>query len=269
MNYELRELSFGETIGRAVNLYLDNFLPLFLITVVGQIPMVFVMNWFTIEIVKAGGSQNALMSLMPVYFAGIIGVLFFAIALTGFSIKVIANRYLDKPADLGGSLSAILPLLPILLITSLLVGIACGIGFILLIIPGIIVAMGLSMITPIIVVEKMGPIDAMKRSWELTKKKKLHLFGLFFVGGLISSVPLRLVDGILQEVIIIPSAFSIEAVSNAVFTYSAVTCLLTSLFAPVVTCILVLAYFNLRVQKEGFDVEHLAQQFDGAEDFEK
>jgi energy-coupling factor transporter transmembrane protein EcfT len=34
-----------------------------------------------------------------------------------------------------------------------------------------------------------------------------------------------------------------------------------SLVAPFYSCIMVLIYFNLRIEKEGFDVEHLVNQF--------
>jgi uncharacterized membrane protein len=54
-------------------------------------------------------------------------------------------------------------------------------GLVLLIIPGIIAALGLAMTQPLIVDQKMTPVDAMKRSWEVMKPN----LGSFFVLGLV------------------------------------------------------------------------------------
>ena len=71
--------------------------------------------------------------------------------------------------------------------------IATVIGFMLFIIPGIILSIGLCL-APFIVLDNkdMGIIDAIKESWELTKKKKLALFGYGFLFFIIS-IPVLLI----------------------------------------------------------------------------
>jgi hypothetical protein len=62
---------------------------------------------------------------------------------------------------------------------------AIAIGFLLLIIPGIIVALGLSYATYFVADAGLGPIEALKASWAATNgsKGKLFLFGIvaFFI----------------------------------------------------------------------------------------
>jgi uncharacterized membrane protein len=68
-------------------------------------------------------------------------------------------------------------------------GIVCMIGFVLCIVPGVILAIGLSLWSNIIVDEGLPGIDALKKSWEMTKGHKVNLFvfgllsGLAFIAG--------------------------------------------------------------------------------------
>lgn len=67
------------------------------------------------------------------------------------------------------------------LVAGLLVSLAISVGMILLIVPGIIVALGLSM-TFFIMVDNpgMSGIDAMQESWRLMQGHKWDLFCLYF-----------------------------------------------------------------------------------------
>jgi len=69
---------------------------------------------------------------------------------------------------------------------NILVGIYSGIGFVLLIIPGIFLLVLYSLVNPIIVIEDLGALDAMKRSDQLTRGYRWRIFGTLFVFGLIT-----------------------------------------------------------------------------------
>ncbi len=62
--------------------------------------------------------------------------------------------------------------------TSLLAGLMILGGLILLIVPGIIVGLMLAFVGYIVIEEKLGPIDAIKRSMALTKGNRWKLFQL-------------------------------------------------------------------------------------------
>ncbi len=89
---------------------------------------------------------------------------------------------------------------------SILFGIIVLIGFILLIVPGIIFAIKLQFYPYLIIDKNMGPIEALKGSWEMTKGIKLELAlfsfltflinlagALALVVGLFVSVPMTMV----------------------------------------------------------------------------
>jgi uncharacterized membrane protein len=61
-------------------------------------------------------------------------------------------------------------------VASLVTGLAVTAGFLLLIVPGIIIALRLSYVGYALVDKNLGPIEAVKRSWEITKGNTWNLF---------------------------------------------------------------------------------------------
>lgn len=72
------------------------------------------------------------------------------------------------------------------LLASLLSGILTMIGFILLIVPGIILAFGLSQVTYLVIDKKAGIIESLKKSWKITNGYKWRIFVIGFRAGLIA-----------------------------------------------------------------------------------
>lgn len=72
------------------------------------------------------------------------------------------------------------------IIGSFLSGIIIFIGFLLLVVPGIILAIKLQFVSYLIIDKNLGPIEAIKKSWEITENQvwNLFLFGLLL--GLIN-----------------------------------------------------------------------------------
>ena len=93
-------------------------------------------------------------------------------------------------------------------LVSMIVGaIITAIGYVLCLVPGVIVALGISLASLLIVDQDLSGVDALKRSWEMTKGHKLNIFlwgliGIFvFIGGYLAclfgaffvSIPMALV----------------------------------------------------------------------------
>jgi uncharacterized membrane protein len=73
------------------------------------------------------------------------------------------------------------------LIAQIAVTIAVLVGLVLLIVPGVILSLGLSMTMPLIVDRGLGPMEAISESWRITTGHKMNLFvfGLLAIGVLI------------------------------------------------------------------------------------
>ncbi len=93
-------------------------------------------------------------------------------------------------------------------IASLFVGIAVAIGIMLLVVPGVYLGIRLQFYGFLILDMELGPMEAIKKSWELTSDSTVDLFllglivvGLSFLAGIVMSVvlgiPLGIIAGIL------------------------------------------------------------------------
>ncbi len=83
-----------------------------------------------------------------------------------------------------GDLFTVGPFFLAALLAGLLAGLAQAVGLLLLIVPGIILALGLMLHKYAIVDQDLGPIECLKESWRLTDNEKFDLFlwGLAVMG---------------------------------------------------------------------------------------
>lgn len=97
----------------------------------------------------------------------------------------------------GQAISIAFSLILVYFIMSLLIGFATLIGFILLVVPGIYVAVKFYMAPAIMVAEhKTNPIEAMKASWALSEGNSLTIFFYLLIIGIVILVVSLLVEGI-------------------------------------------------------------------------
>ena len=98
---------------------------------------------------------------------------FFVVGMLRLFLDCARNRPVRFGVLFGGG-DRWLPMLGLQFLVSLVV----GIGFVLLIVPGVILGLGLSLAYCYVVDANMGPIDAMRASWEATKGQRGQLFVL-------------------------------------------------------------------------------------------
>lgn len=112
----------------------------------------------------------------------------------GAAIKMTSDDIEKGQTDLTGSLRYMVGKLIPFWIVAIIVGIAIGIGLILLIVPGIILAIMFSLVTPVVVLEKAGIFGSMSRARTLVS----HRWGKTFVYGilllLITGIPVLVID---------------------------------------------------------------------------
>lgn len=152
----------------------------------------------------------------------------------------------DRPVSFGAMFSVGFRRLLPMLGAGILAGILVGLGFVLLIVPGVIVALGLSIVIPVVVAERVGPIEALKRAWNLTSGYKGTLFGFVIVLGLIN-FGIAIVAGIIGLIPILGTIASL---------------LIQLLTASLGTIWPAIAYHDIRVAKEGVGTDELAKVFE-------
>jgi hypothetical protein len=115
---------------------------------------------------------------------------------TGYVVKLVQDvRDGKRDFTVGELFTHASPYVVTLVLNGLLAGIAIAIGFVLLIVPGLILLTIWSVISPSIVVEDKGVFDAFGRSRELVRGHGWNVFGaivlaflIVFAVGLVASI---------------------------------------------------------------------------------
>ena len=125
-----------------------------------------------------------------------------------------------------------------LLVANILAAIIIGIGFILLVIPGIYLLVRFAFVSPAVVLERKGPGEALSRSAELVRGSWWRVFGI----GLLVFILVAVANGVLGGVLVVLLS---PRIANAVGV------LVSILVQPFAMSALVLLYYDLRIRKEG------------------
>ncbi|MDR1922607.1 MAG: hypothetical protein LBS31_12835 [Candidatus Adiutrix sp.] len=151
----------------------------------------------------------------------------------------------DEEVTFGESLSGGLSRLWPLCATSLLTSLGIGLGLILLVIPGLILACAWSLTIPACVVEELGPVDSIKRSAELTKGHRLTIVGAALPPG----------------ILLVAAVFFAAKAEGAMLASLAILPFII-LFQAFMCVMIAVIYFDLRANEEGVAVDSLANVFD-------
>jgi hypothetical protein len=194
--------------------------------------------------------------------------------------RAVSDRYLDRPSSLlsayraaWGRLGALIAMILILILVyagSLAVVIlftallgaagAGGLGALLAIIAFIGLIPVLVMIyvrtvvaVPAIVLERVSGWGGLKRSWQLIGGRFWPTFGRMLLLVLITSI----ISGVVSTIFQVPG--NLIAPNNS-FVFQQVAGAIAAVFVGPITYIgVTLLYYDIRIRKEGFDIEMLAR----------
>lgn len=137
-----------------------------------------------------------------------------------------------------------------LLASWFLVHLAEGAGMFLCGLPALAVMTWFLVVAPVIGAERLGPIEAMRRSARLTGRRFWPVMGLGILSGLVAYL-------FSQALGLLPSVIALLIGTDGVgWVLLAASGILTSLITmPIVAGATVLVYLDLRVRTEGLDLE--------------
>jgi hypothetical protein len=255
----LRPLSTSELLDRTFHLYRNNFLVFVGIAAIPQLAvlalqlgsaaMLFAGSW-------AGFGLGAVVAGLASYIAVEIS--------QAATVMAVSNLHLERPTTIGTAYAAAKGSMGRVIGISLGVGIAVGIGFLLLIVPGIYLALAWSLAIPVTVLEGGGLNVSTTRSKALSKGS----FGRIFVVYILIVVLTLIVGMMIQFALLIPvrvlglhgtgpvqaATHALQAVGNFVST---------CLVGPLLTIAITLIYYDQRVRKEGFDLQLMMSTLEG------
>ncbi|MBK5188338.1 MAG: hypothetical protein JJD97_08825 [Gemmatimonadaceae bacterium] len=102
-------------------------------------------------------------------------------------------------------------------------------------------------VTPAILLEGMGPVEANFRSWRLSKDCTAHLFFSVSLAIVLSWV-VNIIVSVLGATVLSQSTAAIIGAVAFIFIY------------PLFSAVWTLVYYDLRIRKEGFDLEIMSRE---------
>ncbi|MEA2220008.1 MAG: hypothetical protein QOJ35_2634 [Solirubrobacteraceae bacterium] len=175
-------------------------------------------------------------------------------------LRAIAQAYLGEQPDWRASLAFAWRRLPSLLWLTLLYGLGVTLMTLLLVAPGVWIYVLWAFALPALLVEGVRGTAALRRSAGLVKGRWWRTFGVLAVGFILAGVVSTVVQGaFLVGIVVQPNNDVLVLVLSAL---SGIVGL--AIGTPFQAALLAVVYFDLRVRKEGFDLELLARHIGGS-----
>ncbi len=166
--------------------------------------------------------------------------------MTGVVTRMGSDVYLGGEADVQGAVKAVLPRVGSLIGAGIMRGILYVVFFLLLFFPIFYAFARWFAPEPVVVLEGKNAGDAMTRSSELSEGLRMHIFGTLLLGY---AIYLALAFGV--------GALAGMTQSQLVVLFAQTA--FTVVAYPIVGLLTMLLYYDARIRKEGFDVEHMSR----------
>jgi hypothetical protein len=219
-----------------------HFLTFFVVTVIASVPGVL---WSQAALGMARqGAFPVVLSVLGAFLGVVFWTLSQAILLFG-AFQDMRGRPVDLTESLKVGFRRFFPIIGVAISVSFLAGLAS----LLLVVPGLILFTMWFVATPACVVEQLGVGRSMRRSSELTKGHRWKIFGLFLAMILVSLIGSAMIEGVFA------------AVGGTVLMIIG-TLIWNGIWTAFYAIAAAVAYHDLRVAKEGIDIEQIASVFD-------
>jgi hypothetical protein len=187
-------------------------------------------------------------------------------ALQGAVIHASVSDLSGKRATFGECLTTGLRFFLPLFCIGLIVGICCFFGYLVFVVPGVLLGLAWCMAAPAEVVERTGIFAALSRSADLTRDHRGAIFGLiiiFFVVLFIIQTVINAFDAMAFGFSgAVMTAGGAPDMRNFIAIQSVVAVVLQVVVSSLASAGLASIYFELRQTKEGVGAEQLAAVFD-------
>jgi len=270
INYQAPKPQFdvGRVINRTFGAIKNNFVSFFLASLIIMGTPMLLIGLLPV-LMGTGGliegdtiNESYLTGIMLVAGISFIVVMIGSILLQGALIFGAVADFNGRKAPFSECMSVALRYFLPLLGLGILVGLGMILGFMLLIIPGIFIALGWSIAAPVLIVEGKGITDSISRSWELTKGYKRWILLLVIILIVISTI-ISAVLGAFTLIAGDPTTVVLEGGSTSFHILNAIFSALAQAISTMISATGVAAiYYEIRQLKEGIGAESLAAVFD-------
>lgn len=268
---DLRPLSLGELLDRTFSLYRSRFWLFAGIMSIPQLALLLVM----LALILAGitgtrtiqenppappADLGSIFGLMAGALVGVLVIGFVFLIILAFAqaatVSAVSDLYLGRDTSIRQAYARVKQSVGSVIVVIILSSLATGIGMLLCIVPGVLIMIRLSVAVPVAVLERGSIGDALSRSSKLTADRMGPIFLVFLLIGIITYA----------AVFVFQAPFMIALMVYAKQGQSPVWLNLLSQFSSFLAGVLIgpigmiafsLLYYDLRIRKEGFDLQNM------------
>lgn len=179
----VRTVSIGRVFGRAFRAIARNPLVIVGVALIFALLPQLVTSWLS-SLNQTEADDNASLALIVFTVASYLVSVVFSTLAQGALVRTTVAASEGRRAGFGESLGAALPVALPLIGLSIVVSVGIALGFVLLIVPGVILYVWWIVAAPVLVEERTGVFGAMGRSRELTKGARWTVFGLLLTAAI-------------------------------------------------------------------------------------
>lgn len=249
----------GEVLDLGFNLARRNYRTLLIVGAVGIVPTQIVGTLSSAAVGVLGSPGAAVgLGILGTLVASLGVVVAQAAVMLGCSHLIVVSPGWTNTIGVGRLYQAAMGALPSLFLWTIVVGLL-AIPLMILLPLGVFLAVRWSMSWVAILVERTGPIEALRRSWALTRGAWWHTFLVSLAMSIIIAVLTYSILGVLGGA----AALSGFAAGNSLLTGVIISVggmLINLVITPFSAGITMVLYYELRARTEGFDLEQRALQ---------
>jgi hypothetical protein len=248
----LEPMTTGMILDRSFRLYVQNFSLMIGLTAIVQLPILL----FSVGVPLFQQQATTLVGLLGV-FASLIAFVISAVVLTPWvtasATKAVSERFLGNQIAVMPALKFGTRFILRLVLIQLVVTLIVFAGMLLCLIPGIVFALSYSLVVPVTVLESSTSGGVIRqRSWDLVKGSRWKVFAVLAI-IVVAQLLLSLSGSFFIQLFYGSTSGTGQVLSGLI---SSVAGLLTFPLQPIAVTLL---YYDLRIRKEGFDLEMLSQ----------
>lgn len=241
----LRPLSYGDLFDELFDLYKKHFILFLGISGIVTVPT------YALAYAIGGTAAPAIAGLL---------VMVLTVVAIAASTWAVSKCYLGEETTIADSYKAIGRSAVPFVMTMIAAYLRIYGGFLLLIVPGVILLFRYAFISEVFILEGKRGKEARARSAFLAKGNEGRIFVLALLSGILSMIVTAILTVPIEALAAVFASNGAPAtVGGPVgLIYGVLTGVASALTAPIEVMAFVLLYYDIRVRKEGFDIEMLA-----------
>jgi hypothetical protein len=256
----LRPLTIGELLDRTFFYYRRHFV---LFVGIAALPSV-VLLVFQLAAVSAKFNEGGPLVTVIIALATLFVYLVTGTLAHGATVVAVSQILLGRETSIAEAFTSIRPRIGELIRISVNVSVRVMLGLLLLIVPGVLLALRYSLTIPVAVLEETGVSASLSRSRTLTKG---HLGRILLVYFLLFAliIVVSMIWPFLTMAVGAMFSSAVRAGQQPLWVKVVLqfgNFVSQALLSPVMTIALTLVYYDERVRKEAFDLEHMMRQLD-------